>query len=130
MSDINEPGFKSSDTIFNLNAALQALSEQERKAHIKKTNGIFELRIKNDDGKEGIWTIDLKKTGAVYKGSAQPKPDITLLLADETFELLAAGKLDGQKAFMTGKLKVKGNMMLATKLGDVLKTAKGKAAKL
>jgi hypothetical protein len=30
-------------------------------------------------------------------------------------------KLDGQKAFMTGKLKTKGNMMLATKLNDVLK---------
>lgn len=30
-------------------------------------------------------------------------------------------QLDGQKAFMTGKLKTKGNMMLATKLDAVLK---------
>ena len=29
-------------------------------------------------------------------------------------------KLDGQKAFLTGKLKTKGNMMLATKLAAVL----------
>lgn len=28
---------------------------------------------------------------------------------------------DGQKAFMTGKLKTKGNMMFATKLDGVLK---------
>ena len=62
-------------------------------------------------------------------------------MADDTFQQLADGKvrilalvavalarscrciiqLDGQKAFLTGKLKTKGNMMFATKLDCVLK---------
>ena len=63
----------------------------------------------------------MKKTGTVYQGEAKPKPDATLLLSDDTFAALAEGKLDGQKAFLTGKLKTKGNMMLATKLDGVLK---------
>lgn len=46
---------------------------------------------------------------------------------DDTFMDLVNGKLDGQKAFMTGKLKTKGNMMLATKLQPVLAAAKPKA---
>lgn len=65
----------------------------------------------------------MKKTGTVYKGPAKPKADVTIILADETFTQLAEGKLDGQKAFMTGKLKTKGNMMLATKLDGVLKAS-------
>ena len=26
-----------------------------------------------------VWTIDLKKTGTVYKGEAKPKADVTLI---------------------------------------------------
>jgi len=85
------------------------------------------LQIKNTEGKEESWTIDLKKEGKVYLGKAKPKADVTIILNDDVFVQLAEGKLDGQKAFMTGKLKTKGNMMLAIKLDGVLKTAKAKA---
>jgi putative sterol carrier protein len=94
---------------------------------IKKTaqnNGIFEFKVNNAAGKEAFWTIDLKKTGVVKKGDAKSlnlKPDVTITLSDETFVEIADGKTTGQKAFLTGKLKTKGNMMLATKLNDVLK---------
>ena len=37
------------------------------------------------------------------------------LISPETFIQLADGKLNGQKAFMTGALKVKGNIMLAVR---------------
>ena len=79
------------------------------------------MRVKNAEGKEGVWTIDLKETGSVYKGEPKKKANVTIILSDETFTHLAEGKLDGQKAFMSGKLKTKGNMMFATKLDGVLK---------
>jgi hypothetical protein len=37
------------------------MSEKEKKDNMKKVNGIFEMRLKNKEGKESIWTIDLKK---------------------------------------------------------------------
>jgi len=127
MSDIKVDGFKASDILSSLGATFASASETEKAAQIKKVNGIFELRVKNEEGAEGIWTIDLKKTGTVYKGEAKPKPDVTIILSDDTLVLLADGKLDPQKAFMTGKLKTKGNMMLGIKLDGVLKSAKTKA---
>ena len=58
------------------------------------------------------------------------KADIIISITDQDYVDLASGKLNGQKAFMSGKLKVKGNMMLATKLETVLKSAQKAPAKL
>lgn len=126
MSDLKVPGFKSSELLTEISTTFLSLSPAERDAQIKKTNGIFQLQVSNEDKETATWTIDLKNTGTVYKGSAKPKADVTIILSDETLMDLASGKLNGQKAFMTGKLKTKGNMMLATKLDTVLKGTKAK----
>ncbi|CAG7852069.1 SubName: Full=Probable peroxisomal protein POX18 {ECO:0000313/EMBL:CCA74818.1} [Serendipita indica DSM 11827] len=127
MSDIKTPGFQSSDRFAAIYDAFCAMSDAEKQAQIKKVNGVFQFQIKNAQGQEENWTIDLKKEGTLYKGPAKGKADVTIIVSDETFTQMADGKLDGQKAFMTGKLKTKGNMMLATKLGPVLAAAKPKA---
>ncbi|KAI6013349.1 hypothetical protein PISMIDRAFT_677190 [Pisolithus microcarpus 441] len=127
MTDIKVEGFKASEILSRLDSAFERFTDAERKTQIKKANGIFELRITNGNKQEAVWTIDMKEKGTVYKGPAQSKPGVVLLMSDDTFAQLADGKLDGQKAFMTGKLKTKGNAMLATKLTPILETAKGKA---
>jgi len=127
MSDLKQAGFQTGDILTQLNNALRSFSDQEKKSIQKKTNAIFELKIKNKEGVEATWTIDVKNDPKVYKGTAETKPGVTLIMSDETFQTLAEEKLDGTKAFMSGKLKTKGNMMLATKLGGVLDAAKTKA---
>jgi len=130
MSDIKVPGFKSSDILASLSAAFAGFNDEERKAQIKKTNGIFELKVTNDAKEEAVWTIDMKKTGTIYKGGAKPKADVTLSLSDQVLTELATGKLNGQKAFLTGKLKSRGNIMLAAKLDSLFKAASKAKAKL
>ncbi len=65
-------------------------------------------------------------------GPGATKADMTVLAADDVFLAIAAGTLQPQKAFMGGKLKIKGNMGLASKLELVLKAggAGGGKAKL
>lgn len=62
---------------------------------------------------------------------AGKKADVTLSLSDEDFGKMVAGKTKAQSLFMSGKLKVKGNVMKATKLEPVLaKAQEGGKAKL
>lgn len=44
------------------------------------------------------------------------KPKATMKISTGDFVKLATGKMDGMKAFMTGKLKVKGDMSLVMKM--------------
>lgn len=121
MSDIVVPGFKSSELIAELNKAFESFTPEERAKLIKQVNGVFQFVIKNSEGKEEVFTVDVKKEGKVVRGKGNVKADAILSLKDADFVDLATGKLNGQKAYMSGKLKIKGQIMLAMKLDNVFK---------
>ncbi|KAF4302362.1 putative lipid transfer protein [Botryosphaeria dothidea] len=111
-------------------AIAAALSDDaDRKDAVKKGGAVFAFTIKNQAGETDSWYIDLKKTGTVGKGAAPEggKADVTLLLSDNDFAQLVAGKANAQKLFMSGKLKIKGDVMKATKIEPVLKKVQSKA---
>nr|CAD7396471.1 unnamed protein product [Timema poppensis] len=88
---------------------------------VKKINGVFQYNITVGGNTAGSWTIDLKK-GVLYKGPVKEgKVDCTLTMSDPDFVDLFAGKLNPQMAFMQGKLKVAGNLMLVQKLSGLMK---------
>merc|ERR1711962_429901 len=91
---------------------------------VKKVKGVFRFDITENKKVVKTWTADLKNgDGSLVEGEGT-KPDVTIIVADADFVQLAAGKLDAQKAFFSGKLKVKGNIMLSQKLGAILKKNK------
>jgi len=122
---IKDDSFPASAAFDAINEALNA-SEADRKDAIKKGAGIYVFTLTNSSGKEASWHIDLKKDGKVGKGTVE-KPDVTLVLSDADFGSLVTGKANAQRLFMGGKLKIKGNIMKATKLDPILKKAQTKA---
>ena len=50
------------------------------------------------------------------------RADMTLTIADKDLVDMANGDLNGQSAFMSGKLKLKGNMGLAMKLETLFRS--------
>lgn len=91
-------------------------------AKAKSVNAVFVYKI-TDNGKVAKeWTLDLK-AGKVYEGAPQGvKADTTIQVADADMVEIALGKLNPQVAFMKGKLKITGNIMLTQKLVPLLKS--------
>ncbi|TXR53581.1 SCP2 sterol-binding domain-containing protein [Reinekea thalattae] len=52
---------------------------------------------------------------------AHPDPSITLFMDLDTFNELISGELNGMQAFMSGKLRAEGDIMLASKLSKLFK---------
>ena len=75
--------------------------------------------LKFDFGDEGTVMLDATQVPNVVSaddGDAQCTMEISL----ENFMLMAEGQLDATSAFMTGKLKIQGDMGIALKLAPIL----------
>ncbi|HEX5368085.1 MAG TPA: SCP2 sterol-binding domain-containing protein, partial [Dehalococcoidia bacterium] len=63
----------------------------------------------------GAWTVRVSD-GAVSVDEGAQEADCTIQASAETFEKVASGDLNPTTAYMTGKLKIKGDMGAALKL--------------
>ncbi|XP_014473936.1 PREDICTED: peroxisomal multifunctional enzyme type 2 isoform X2 [Dinoponera quadriceps] len=92
----------------------------------KSINAVFFYIITIDGKPVAEWTLDLKNA-KVYKGRpSSGKADVTLTLDDKDMVEIALGKLNPQLAFVRGKLKISGNIMLAQKLKSIMDVNKAK----
>jgi putative sterol carrier protein len=75
--------------------------------------------IKFDFGDQGTVTLDAVQIPNQISESGTD-PDCTMIISIDDFMAMADGSLDGVSAFMTGRLKVQGDMGIAMKLGAIL----------
>ncbi len=78
-------------------------------------NACFQFIIDDDDN--FYFTIDQQTITSAT--GLHEDPDITLKLNLTTFSDIIYGKLGGTKAFMTGRLKAEGNIILAKRLSKL-----------
>jgi len=112
-------------------AAEHAFAELEKAKSadlVKKVNAIFRFDITKGSEKRS-WLLDLKNgSGAITAATESTKAECVIAISDDDFVQLLAGKLDAQKAFMQGKIRLKGNMMAAQKLQHLPKPGAAKPA--
>ncbi|XP_053558659.1 hydroxysteroid dehydrogenase-like protein 2 [Bombina bombina] len=86
---------------------------------IKSTQGVYQFVLSGAE--EGTWYLDLKNAkGGVGKGEPAIKADVVMSMSCEDFVKMFTGNLKPTMAFMSGKLKIKGDLGMAMKLEKLM----------
>jgi len=83
----------------------------------EKIEGMSNTYVFDIEG-AGVWTVAVAD-GAVTVTEGAADADCTFSASEETFEKIASGEQNATTAYMTGKLKIKGDMGAAMKLQKI-----------
>ena len=85
---------------------------------VSKINAVYQFHISGPSG--GSWAVDCTKPGGEITSGQATGAKCTVSCSDADFLGIVNGKLNPQMAFMSGKLKIQGDMGLAMKLQQIL----------
>ncbi len=85
---------------------------------VGKINAIYQFNISGPNG--GKWSVDCTTAGGKVAEGTSPNARCIVTAVDADFLNIVNGKLNAQMAFMSGKLKIQGDMGLAMKLQQLL----------
>jgi putative sterol carrier protein len=103
------------ENIMSVADIVQTLRSKFNASAAKGLDLVFQFNIEDADNH---YLIVKDGTCEVRQGD-DPEANVTLIMDKQTFLGIASGETDGMQAFMTGKLRTEGDMMLAMKLGEL-----------
>jgi putative sterol carrier protein len=101
---------------------IETLPERFVASGAKGVHAVYQFELAGEGGTTFHITVD-DGTMAFHEGPAD-KPSTTIKMNGDDYIQMVNGKLSGTMAFMKGKLKVTGNVMLAQKMNNFLPPAK------
>ena len=75
-------------------------------------DAVFQYQLEGDDA----YYVTIVDGQCHLSSGEHADPSATLAMDDDTLNEILSGETDGMQAFMAGRLKVSGDMMLATRL--------------
>ncbi|OQC02218.1 MAG: SCP-2 sterol transfer family protein [Candidatus Hydrogenedentes bacterium ADurb.Bin101] len=102
----------------DVKAYFDSLSGKVDAGKIAGMNSIFQFNL----GEE-VFSVKVADGAVAVSEGAMEGANIQLTMSPEDFLALTSGQLNSQQAFLTGKLKIKGDMQLALKLQNVFNLA-------
>jgi putative sterol carrier protein len=82
----------------------------------RDVNAVIEWQITNPEGGEDRWQIAIADGACSVARDGGAEPDVTFRVGPVEFVKLIAGAESGPKLFVFGKLKIRGNLMLAARV--------------
>lgn len=80
-------------------------------------DAVFQIEI--EDGQP--YSIAVREGACTVTQENHPDPNVTLFMDSDTFVEIIYGDLGGTTAFLTGRLRAEGDLMLATRLSKLFK---------
>ena len=80
-------------------------------------NAVIQYEITGEGG--GTWHATIKDGKCTVASGPAANPNLTVTMSAQDWLDMLAGKISGQMAFMSGKLKLRGDMGLAMKSGSM-----------
>jgi len=90
------------------------LSSRFNPAVAGNMQAVFQFSIDNEH-----YYMTISSGSCTITEGEHDDPTVTLTMSIDTLQELVDGSISGMQAFMMGKLKTQGDMMLATKLGPL-----------
>jgi putative sterol carrier protein len=83
-------------------------------------NAVIQYNIEGEQA--GDWYVVIKDQTCTVSQGVHSSPTLTMKMADKDWIAMVNGQLNGMTAFMTGKLKATGDLMLAQRLTSLFPT--------
>jgi putative sterol carrier protein len=90
-------------------------------AAAKGMNSVIQFNLSGEGDNAGQYHTIIKDGALEVKEGTHPSPSMTMTMAGTDYVDMTTGKLNGQMAFMSGKLKIAGDMGLAMKMQSLFK---------
>ena len=81
-------------------------------------DAVYQFNLSGDE--EGTYQVVLRPDGSYAGAGELETSNCTLSMESEDFKKLVQGEMNGTQAFLSGKLRIDGDMGLALRLQDVL----------
>jgi len=91
-----------------------AMPSRFNKDAAKGLNAVYQFDLSGDNG--GKWHVVINNDQCEVKEGPASNPNITISMSAQDYVDMTTGKLNGQVAFMSGKLRIAGDMGLALKM--------------
>ncbi|MGH1462656.1 MAG: SCP2 sterol-binding domain-containing protein [Neptuniibacter sp.] len=106
--------------VISAEKVIKKLPERFVKENASNLCATFQLLLEDDSD----FYISIDNDICEVSSGLHPDPNVTLITNSETMVNIINGETDGMSAFLTGKLRAEGNVMLATKLGKLFSRKK------
>jgi putative sterol carrier protein len=107
----------------NIKDVFAALPTSFNASAAKGLKAVYQFNLTGDNG--GKYTVAIDDGQLTVDDGAHVSPNITITIAASDYLDMMSGKLNPQMAFMSGKLKIAGDMGLAMKMQSLFPHGSG-----